>query len=86
MVSGQAPCVGPERTPTTSPGRVAMSHGRRTVPIVRDSELVPLRDREVVVVVQDGRQLDRRLVPSEGGFEVEGVFVELWQIDDVIAV
>ena len=50
---------------------------------MRDEELVPLRERDVVVTLQDGRVLDGWLIAYEYLMRCEHVVFEPWQIDEV---
>jgi hypothetical protein len=50
---------------------------------VRDEELVSGRERDVVVVLQDGRQLDGWMRPFEYAFECEHVVFLAYEIDEV---
>jgi hypothetical protein len=50
---------------------------------VRDDELVSGRERDVIVVLQDGRQLDGWMRRFEYAFECEHVVFLAYEIDDV---
>jgi hypothetical protein len=52
---------------------------------VRDEELVSGREPDVIVVLQDGRQLDGWMRPFEYAFECEHVVFLAYEIDAVYA-
>ena len=50
---------------------------------MRDEELVSGREHDVIVVLQDGRQLDGWMRPFEQAFECEQVVFLAYEIDGV---
>ncbi len=48
----------------------------------RDAELLPQHDR-IVLVLQDGRQLEGELVVLTDRFQVAGTVFEPWEIEDL---
>ena len=47
-----------------------------------DAELLPQHGRVVLVVLQDGRQLEGELVTLTGRYQVGDVVFEPWEIDE----
>ena len=60
-----------------------MSQPASRVDDVRDQDLVSGREQDVVVVLQDGRQLDGWLVRYEYLMRCEHVVFEPWQVDGI---
>ncbi len=54
-----------------------------TVPVVVDVELLPQHGRVVLVVLQDGRQLEGELHVLSRRFEVGGVVFAPWEIEEL---
>jgi hypothetical protein len=50
---------------------------------MRNEELVSGRERDVVVVLQDGRQLDGWMRPFEYAFECEHVMFLAYEVDAI---
>jgi hypothetical protein len=50
---------------------------------VADVELLPQHGRIVLVVLQDGRQLEGELHTLTGRYQVGGVVFEPWEIDQL---
>jgi hypothetical protein len=50
---------------------------------MEDDELLPQRGRVVLVVLQDGRQLEGELITLTGRFQVGDVIFEEWEIDEL---
>ncbi len=76
------PTIAPKKACSTGQ-RYVPSHCVATVAIVANSEMLPQRGRVVLVVLQDGRQLEGELHTMTDGFEVGGVVFEPWQIDEL---
>jgi hypothetical protein len=50
---------------------------------VVDVELLPQNGRIVLVVLQDGRQLEGELLVLSGCYEVGGVVFDPWEIEEL---
>jgi hypothetical protein len=46
--------------------------------------MVPQRSRAVLVVLQDGRQLEGELIVLTGRFQVGGTVFEPWEIEELL--
>jgi hypothetical protein len=53
------------------------------VAAVVDVELLPQHGRVVLVVLQDGRQLEGELMVMSGRYEVAGVVFDAWEIEEL---
>lgn len=51
---------------------------------VVDAPMVPQRSRAVLVVLQDGRQLEGELIMLTGRFQVAGTVFEPWEIEELL--
>jgi hypothetical protein len=58
-----------------------MSSPRHTVAFVVDDDMLPQRGRIVLVLLQDGTQLEGELHSLSGRFEVGGVVFDAWEIE-----
>ena len=55
----------------------------RTVALVPDVDLLPQHCRLVLVVLQDGRQIEGELIALTGRYEVGSVVFEAWAIEEL---
>jgi hypothetical protein len=60
-----------------------MSHPVATVTIVADDNLLPRRERIVLAMLQDGRQLEGELQLMSGRYSVGGVLFDAWELEEL---
>lgn len=81
------PCLVGVRLPEFALSRHGLLSGRgnscRARPDVTDVPMLPQHERIVLVVLQDGRQLEGELIVLTDRFEVDGVMFESWEIEEL---